>query len=1092
MSRTAGFYRPLTPITPSHTPSGSVASTRSRTPGQLSLHEYRKQQRQEIEPIPDAVPGKKTVKRKAPILSFHGAPTGIPTAPPTPMDFEFGFKEVDEEDDDDDVTEEELIARFISETGRKRNGKSPWREGGRFPISGRAAFSRSTPRLGPHKASSLASTSSISSLPIMAPILGRQVSQSTAPNISRLDPSPPPSPLSPLLPFPMDQSPPIHHAESIRHTKRPIFNSIKRLPRPASQFLPSLVPAPPSASPASAPAASSPYSPFSLGRYSFPDPPLGAADSRSIPIDSTESLAELSPKVLPLAQQDASLTDLLHLYGTSFELLNRHESLSSLNIVPSLSEPSSLDLSTLPVFAPQHRFRAMPTRTSNPHDNEVTQAQSQDDEYIQITDYRGRDSYYPSEFDSRSIRTTDAPATPGMKRGIRDYSDIVGAADDGSYTPTLNQIYETYGRDSSENIRPLAHRSVGRAPSSPPPPLPVGPPPPIPTFEINPSPSLERTTDYGNTQHLLRDASSTPGLEVPRRGPPASFSNLRDDIFQLPSSNYLQSTTFPLFRDGTSDAGSIVHSINDPDEWQTINTSSYNISNIESTMGESFPFTTPHIPPLTNFHQRRILTQDQIQEVPSPHSTVPESHQSLRATSPTPGVIGDNHDLYGESMISMTPLPAALASGTSPLPEPSSEYSRNASDQAKTSHIAQTPDTNLHVLKQGGKLSAYVEEGVIEPIVEGNAKHLVRKKDDGLVDPAFLSSEPNDTIETRSSHRLSRWGNFSLPLNELPQSGGLRRSLTIPGLPINHRIAQYDPSSGKTSVGVAGQNKLMDFGIEMNQLHGPDSSNRSSAAPGTLLHRLDTNLDTTHLHADTASASQSPRISPLARLKATFGLTRPPPSSQDTSLDVTIALPNNPTVPATYGRPASSARSSVQPLVPRPEPVVDRQRRRSQAWKPLKIKPREPELPHLRDNDDNNNNASVPPPSKGHTVQQKSRPLSSRIQDVAIYPCATTSTSLDVEANQPLRLDPASLAAQRDDMARQTTWSRFYLLLFCFIPIILPLYSLGVLDPIMEIHTPRRPHMLMRHRRWAWNILWAWVVAVLVTLAVWGVVRRGS
>src|ERR1700742_4252833 len=118
MSRTSGIYRPLTPITPSHTPSGSIASTRSRTPGQLSLHEYRKLQRQEIDPAPApsaAVPIQKTIKRKAPVLSFHGTPTGIPTAPPTPLEFDFGFRE---QDDDEDVTEEELVDRFLSGNGR--------------------------------------------------------------------------------------------------------------------------------------------------------------------------------------------------------------------------------------------------------------------------------------------------------------------------------------------------------------------------------------------------------------------------------------------------------------------------------------------------------------------------------------------------------------------------------------------------------------------------------------------------------------------------------------------------------------------------------------------------------------------------------------------------------------------------------------------------------------------------------------------------------------------------------------------------------------------------------------------------------------
>jgi hypothetical protein len=53
--------RPLTPITPVHSPHPSGGSVRSRTPGQLSLHDYRKEQ---VTPSPPAVRGQKTVKRK--------------------------------------------------------------------------------------------------------------------------------------------------------------------------------------------------------------------------------------------------------------------------------------------------------------------------------------------------------------------------------------------------------------------------------------------------------------------------------------------------------------------------------------------------------------------------------------------------------------------------------------------------------------------------------------------------------------------------------------------------------------------------------------------------------------------------------------------------------------------------------------------------------------------------------------------------------------------------------------------------------------------------------------------------------------------
>src|ERR1700760_4158649 len=95
MSRTVA-YQSLDPITPIHSPHGSVASSsRSRTPGQLSLHEYRKQQatvHNTVEP-PEPLPkGQKVIRRKVAVLSFHDddgsgkgkARTGLPTAPPTP------------------------------------------------------------------------------------------------------------------------------------------------------------------------------------------------------------------------------------------------------------------------------------------------------------------------------------------------------------------------------------------------------------------------------------------------------------------------------------------------------------------------------------------------------------------------------------------------------------------------------------------------------------------------------------------------------------------------------------------------------------------------------------------------------------------------------------------------------------------------------------------------------------------------------------------------------------------------------------------------------------------------------------------------
>jgi hypothetical protein len=55
-------HRPLTPITPVHSPHPSNGSSiRTRTPGQLSLHEYRKQQ---VTPSPPAIQGQRAVKKK--------------------------------------------------------------------------------------------------------------------------------------------------------------------------------------------------------------------------------------------------------------------------------------------------------------------------------------------------------------------------------------------------------------------------------------------------------------------------------------------------------------------------------------------------------------------------------------------------------------------------------------------------------------------------------------------------------------------------------------------------------------------------------------------------------------------------------------------------------------------------------------------------------------------------------------------------------------------------------------------------------------------------------------------------------------------
>jgi hypothetical protein len=713
------------------------------------------------------------------------------------------------------------------------------------------------------------------------------------------------------------------------------------------------------------------------------------------------------------------------------------------------------------------------------HDNSSSQA----------ADYHARDSHYQPEFDSRSIMTT-APPTPAMKRGITDYSDALSSADEGSYTPVTNQIFDLYGRDSGENLRLMAHRSVGAAPSLPPPPVPMEQLPRL-NLPLEQSSSLERTTDYGNTQHLLRELSSTPGLEVPRRGPPA-LSDYQP-VFQLPSSSYLQPSSALDFEDAISRSSSVSN------EWVTIGNDSSNDIINEDSLGESFQFHQQDKPPFLMNHQRRVITYDDIPEVPSPRSTAPESHPSLQAISPTHGDTGDD-DLYGLSAQTVPHLSANDAHGTSSMPMASSEYSQNTPDQAVTAKAVAVPDDKGQDPTDHQKIGHYTQS-LAQPVREAEVENVstAQNQDRGFVDPAVLSSEPNDSVETLSTNRLSRWENLTSPINQGSNVGSIRRSLTNPDALINRRISFYDPQSGKTVVGVAGQNKLMDFGIEMYPLNQLPTNEESATSAGLVMSSTESNQDTTHLNADlTTEAPPAPssappaRMSPLTRLRATFTRARPTLSSQNTSLDTTIPLPQNP-YPTTYGRPASSARSSLQPLVHRPAPVADRQRRRAQAWKPLRIKTRDflPKIDSPPVSSQKERFSHQPQSSRASAIIGQA-PTPARFQEVATYPCYSPTPSVDIEANQPLRLDQEFVPGQQEQLRQQKTWSRFYLLLCSLLPFLLPLYSLGALDQVMELHVPSRPHMLKAHRRWAWNILWGWVVLLLVALTVWGVSRKGT
>jgi hypothetical protein len=83
-------YRPLTPITPAHSPHPSTGSARSRTPGQLSLHDYRKLQ---ATPSPPAIAGQRTIRKKVAVPSLRRIERveqqtplrlGSPSPPPSP------------------------------------------------------------------------------------------------------------------------------------------------------------------------------------------------------------------------------------------------------------------------------------------------------------------------------------------------------------------------------------------------------------------------------------------------------------------------------------------------------------------------------------------------------------------------------------------------------------------------------------------------------------------------------------------------------------------------------------------------------------------------------------------------------------------------------------------------------------------------------------------------------------------------------------------------------------------------------------------------------------------------------------------------
>ena len=117
-------YRPLPSTPPAHSPHGSVASSRSRTPGQLSLHDYRKRQASPAPAGVEAAAGsKRTVKRKGGLPSFRGPGGSVPNGPPTPPhceDDEYGSRDGSEEEQDEEEDDDAAIDQFLSGVRARR------------------------------------------------------------------------------------------------------------------------------------------------------------------------------------------------------------------------------------------------------------------------------------------------------------------------------------------------------------------------------------------------------------------------------------------------------------------------------------------------------------------------------------------------------------------------------------------------------------------------------------------------------------------------------------------------------------------------------------------------------------------------------------------------------------------------------------------------------------------------------------------------------------------------------------------------------------------------------------------------------------
>jgi hypothetical protein len=1037
MSAISSIYRPLTPATPAHTPHGSVGSIRSRTPGQLSLHEYRRQQ---SSASPLAEEGNKRLRKKVSVLNLHNGIQGIPTAPPTPLD----DTEFDVPADSDEEDEEIINANFIKYSVRAaKKDYVEQREG-----ASRRLLS------GPHHRTTSSSSTSINSRSAVLPPLTiitttrRQSSRNrlvqtetprrahVSSGLVKFDPSPPHSPATPLLPqHPLHPTPSpeftfstpasiLHHSMNIpspivtndrdiegSSPRRDIhFKPIKHLPRPMQPPLdPPPVPSPvPSNHQPGTPATnSSLYSPFSLSKFQFPPIPTHKQESQLRKSQSYDDAAFDPPPQHSVPPTAMSFTDLVHLYGGDFKLLNKHESFESGKLSLSHSEGSSQDLHPLPIFAPKQPLPKMSSFVIDPFNTANQSIQNPGS-----TAPLNRESMYTENWDSRSIIGNNENLPPGRALGIVDYSDVqTHNPQHDSYTP-VNQIFNQYGCFSSDSNMPWTHLSAGRPPASPPPPVPA-----LPLPELNlpmEDSTVDHTTDYGMTRDLLRDYSSTR-FEFPRSDR-QRLEPLRIPSQEYPSSVYDTSATpMPAFG-GDPDTLSLALSAVS-DEWQTIaNTSTNELTgNITSMADYSFsPFPTHYMPPLHATHQRRAITYDEIPEVPSPQSTLPELDGVFRHgdRSPTPGfdhsvmsdysprAAPDTPDNYCPSPMRYTLYDGADMIDVSQDDSPIGGVSKST-HKRNVSHVEQLPSTEeqCEVLVTVPKHDSF--------------------KGPGIVDPNTLSSEPNDAIDMASLHSVSE-SKQRTRLSMLLGRGSKRSSRNFS----NQRDLIELEMPKRTS------------SLRATEPQNPGHHHATQIEGGSL-------PNASILAVTSQDGSQDPQTDQIRTQEQSRGLYkgRPDRRSRILGLALTQGL-REPT--RAYARPASSA-ASTEPLI------------------------------HEGDHRNHLFHHTQAMPSLGGSELGGLRQL--YLAEEGAY-----------SNNSPGMKAPAAAIAFSDpEYKRQLRLTRIWFAVFLPFPFCMVLYSLGAVD---RLAGPRG--MLKNYKKWARNVVFLEIVMILVALTVWGVARRGG